>query len=64
MKKIMLLSSSKAFSLSTSTFSLSTPADNSEATLRSLLNELARLTIVTIVKRASSFNRDLRVAKI
>ena len=30
-------------------------------TLRSLLNELARLTIVTIVKQASSFNRDLRV---
>ena len=33
-------------------------------TLRSLLNELARLTIVTIVKRASSFNRDLRVASL
>ena len=30
-------------------------------TLRSLLNKLARLTIVTIVKRATSFNRDLRV---
>ena len=50
-----------AFSLSTPTFSLSTPVDNSEATLRSLLNELAHLTIVTIVKQASSFNRDLRV---
>ena len=32
-------------------------------TLRSLLNELARLTIKTIVKRASSFNRDLRVIR-
>ena len=31
------------------------------ATLRSLLNELACLTIVTIVKQASSFDRDLRV---
>ena len=30
-------------------------------TLRSLINELARLTIVTIVKHASLFNRDLRV---
>ena len=30
-------------------------------TLRSLLNELARLRIVTILKRASSFNRDMRV---
>ena len=29
-----------------------------------VLNEQARLTIVTIVKRASSFNRDLRVIKI
>ena len=32
-------------------------------TLRSLLNELAGLTIQTIVKQASSFNRDLRVWK-
>ena len=31
------------------------------STLRSHLNELARLRILTIVKRASSFNRDLRV---
>ena len=30
-------------------------------TLRSLLNELACLTIVTTVKQASSFNRELRV---
>ena len=30
-------------------------------TLRSLLNELACLTVDTIVKRASSFNRDLRL---
>ena len=33
-------------------------------TLRSLLNELDRLTIVTIFKRASSFNRDLRVVQL
>ena len=32
-------------------------------TLRSLLNEVALLTIVTIVKRASLFNRDLRVLR-
>ena len=32
-----------------------------EGTLRSLLNELARLTVFSTVKRASSFNRDLRV---
>ena len=31
-------------------------------TLRSLLNELARLTVLNTVKQASSFNRDLRVA--
>ena len=31
------------------------------STLRSLLNELARLTVFSTVKRASSFNRDLRV---
>ena len=30
-------------------------------TLRSLLNELARLTVFSTVKRASSFNRYLRV---
>ena len=30
-------------------------------TLRSLLNELARLRIVTVFKQASLFNRDLRV---
>ena len=35
---------------------------NGHSTLRSLLNELACLKIVTIVKQASSFNRDLRVA--
>ena len=34
-------------------------ADSS--TLRSLLNELARLTVFSTVKQASSFNRDLRV---
>ena len=33
-------------------------------TLRSLLNELARLRIVTTLKRVSSFNRDLRVMEI
>ena len=33
------------------------------ATLRSLLNELARLTIVTTLKRASLFKRDLRVTE-
>ena len=32
-----------------------------EITLRSLLKKLAHLRIVTILKRASSFNRDLRV---
>ena len=32
-------------------------------TLRSLLNELARLTPNLDIKRASSFNRDLRVGK-
>ena len=31
------------------------------ATLRSLLNELACLTVFSTVKQASSFNRDLRV---
>ena len=41
------------------TFGQNGPKLNS--TLRSLLNELAGLTIVTIVKPASSFNRDLRV---
>ena len=30
-------------------------------TLRSLMNELARLTVLNTVERASSFNRDLRV---
>ena len=35
-----------------------------EGTLRSLLNELARLTVFSTVKRASSFNRDLRVCAI
>ena len=30
-------------------------------TLRSLLNELACLTVLNTVKRASSFDRDLRV---
>ena len=35
--------------------------NSSVSTLRSLLNKLARLTIVTIVKQARSFNRDLRV---
>ena len=30
-------------------------------TLRFLLNELARLTVLNTVKRASLFNRDLRV---
>ena len=33
------------------------------STLRFLLNELAGLRIVTILKRASSFNRDLRVGR-
>ena len=32
-------------------------------TLRSLLNELAHLRVVTIVKRASLFNRDLMVGR-
>ena len=32
-------------------------------TLRSLLNELARLTVMNTVKQASLFNRDLRVKK-
>ena len=31
------------------------------STLRSLLNEQARLTELNTVKQASSFNRDLRV---
>ena len=30
-------------------------------TVRSLLNELARLTVLNTVKQASLFNRDLRV---
>ena len=32
-----------------------------QGTLRSLLNELACLTVLNTVKRASLFNRDLRV---
>ena len=35
----------------------------SSYTLRSLLNEVARLRIVTFLKRASSFNRNLRVER-
>ena len=34
------------------------------STLMSLLNELARLTVLNTLKRASSFDRDLRVATI
>ena len=34
---------------------------NNNITLRSLWNEVARLTLLNKVKRASSFNRDLRV---
>ena len=35
-----------------------------DGTLMSPLNELAHLTIVTTVKQASLFNRDLRVCKL
>ena len=38
------------------------PPGSGTTALRYLLNKLARLKIVTIVKQASSFNRDLRVA--
>ena len=34
-----------------------------ELTLRSLLKELPRLTVLNTVKQASLFNRDLRVIK-
>ena len=38
------------------------PISSDLDTLRSLLNKLARLTVLNTVKRASSFIRDLRVA--
>ena len=42
---------------------MSTPNTEFEANLRSLLNELTHLIPKLGVKRASSFNRDLRVIK-